>query len=396
MQRLLVATGFVGGYGGTAKIRRALKCLADMDIHPIIATESGYVENLGKFGIIPDVTISQGANPTETYNKVKAGLRGVKYDMMVSFGPRTYWPMDAVEKGRKAVIVDGGLPPFIGDPDTDHSRQVYVGLGGYFLTCHFPWDIPNEVRSVYDGMPIEVLSQPISFDLNEHLKELRLIDQDEISVKRDRFLRRNFGLEYGGELFVSIRMSHALFDESSLEDNGGWLSREKFLQCDKFMSDLLYGLGESGERIVVHVSPLISSGYEHIIDKYPNIVVVGKAFLPPGDCIELSRIADINIDRAIRCVTEAEVAITGGFSVISPCPTGYMHEDIATGAAEQMGLVRAIPIDTPDIGEVILDYIGSDHYHSSRNLRMRTWDRMFGDRNIMDRIDQVYQSEPRA
>ncbi|MBU1854920.1 MAG: hypothetical protein KKF89_04315, partial [Nanoarchaeota archaeon] len=112
--------------------------------------------------------------------------------------------------------------------------------------------------------------------------------------------------------------------------------------------------------------------------------------LPNFECVQMSRYASLNIDRAMRSVSQSETAATGGFGIVCPCPTNYMHEDISAKQAESMGLIKTVSVSTDNIGEVVLDYIGSEHYHESKVLRVHIVDCMIQNKNIMNRILDFY------
>ena len=88
----------------------------------------------------------------------------------------------------------------------------------------------------------------------------------------------------------------------------------------------------------------------------------------------------------MRDVTQFEIAASGSYVVVCPCPTNYMHEDITAEEADRRGIIKHIPITTPDLGHCLLNYIGSDHYHTSRERRVSLWEEMHLTRNIIEGI----------
>ena len=384
-EKYLIFTGFVGGYGGIAKAKRFIISLQERGIYPIIVTEEKYSGNLTRFDLSPDVTIRRRERIEDNYVEVAKALDSVDYDMMISFGPRTFGPKHATDTGRKAVIVDGGLPPFLGEAVTDHAREVYQSLDSFILTCHFPWCPSSEVLSDYLNIPVKVLSQPIDESTRQVLLYHRNMTENEIIAKRNSFCLR-FGQEYKGELLLPVRMSSLYLDEKNLEKNSGWLKQHEFEQTKLFLEHLITTLGSTGEQVIVPINSKIARKFEQLLSNYSNITVLPLPFLLQEECLELSRIAHLNIDRAIRDVTQFEIAASGSYGIVCPCPTQYMHEDITAEEADQRGIIKNIPITTPDLGSRILEYIGSDHYHASREIRIDLWEEMHSTRNIIDVI----------
>lgn len=382
-EKYLIFTGFVGGYGGIAKAKRFILSLQEREIYPLIVTEERYRENLVHFGLSPDITIRRREKIEDNYAEVAKALDSVDYDVMISFGPRTFGPKHATDTGRRAVIVDGGLPPFLGEAVTDHAREVYQSLDNYILTCHFPWSPPQKVLSDYPMVPIQVLSQPMDELTHQVLLYHRNITENEIVARRHSFCHR-FSHEYKGELLLPVRMSSFYLDENNLEENNGWLKPHELDQTKLFLEHLITTLGSTGERVIVPINAKIARRFEPLLASYSNITVLPLPFLLQEECLELSRIAHLNIDRAMRDVTQFEIAASGSYGIVCPCPTQYMHEDITAEEADQRGIIKNIPITTPDLGSCILKYIESDHYHASRETRIALWEEMYSTRNIIN------------
>ncbi len=384
-EKYLVFTGFVGGYGGIAKARRFIISLQERGIDPFIVTEESYSENLAKFGCSPDRIIQRMERPEDNYAEVANVLDSVDYDVMISFGPRTFGPKHATDLGRRAVIIDGGLPPFLGESYTDHAREVYLSLDSFILTCHFPWNPPPEVLSGYHGIPLRVLSQPVDESTSQSLAYLRTMTKNTIAARRDFFCLQ-FGHQYKGEPLLPVRMSSSLFEVENLERNGGWLKQHELDQAISFVEHFITTLGNTGERVTIPMNAKIAHQFRSLFARYPNITILPLPFLPPTENLELSRIAHLNIERAMRDVTQFEIAASGSYGIVCPCPTGYMHEDIAAEEADQRGIIRNIHIMTPDLGSRVLEYIGSDHYYASRERRVLLWEEMHSTRNIIDAV----------
>lgn len=397
MTKYLVFTGFVSGYGGIAKAKRFIVGLQERGTYPLIVTEENYSRNLVKFGLSPDITIRRREQIEDNYTEVAKALDPVDYEVMISFGPRTFGPKHATDTGRKAVIVDGGLPPFLGEDGTDHAREVYQSLDSFILTCHFPWSPPPKVLSEYPQISVQVLSQPMDESTHRAIMYYKNMTENEIVARRNSFCLR-FGQEYKGEPLLPVRMSSSLLDEKNLEENGGWLKQHEFDQTKLFLEHLITTLGSTGERVTVPINSKIARRFEPLLTGYPTITVLPLPFLPPEKCLELSRIAHLNIDRAMRSVTQFEIAASGSYVIVCPCPTHYMHEDITAKEADQRDIIRNIPITTPDLGSRILEYIGSDHYHASREKRVSLWEEMHYTRNIIDAVtreDKIKKKSPR-
>ncbi len=384
-EKYLVFTGFVSGYGGIAKARRFITGLRERGINPLIVTEENYRGKLVQFDLSPDITIPRRAKTEDNYAEVAHGLDTVDYEMMISFGPRSFGPKHAADTGRRAVIVDGGLPPFLGGDDTDHDREVYQSLESYILTCHFPWNPPSDVLSGYSGIQVKVLSQPTDGPTRSALADYKSLTEHEIATRRNSFCLR-FGKEYKGEPILPVRMSSSLLDKKNLEENGGWLQQREFDEVTSFLEHFIMTLGSAGVRVTVPINAKIAYRFESLLNDYPDITVLPLPFLPPEQCLELSRIAHLNIERAMRDVTQFEIAASGSYGIVCPCPTNYMHEDIAAEEADRRGIIKHIPITTPNLGHCLLDYIGSDHYHTSRERRVSLWEEMDLTRNIIEGI----------
>lgn len=384
-EKYLVFTGFVAGYGGVAKAKRFIINLQERGIDPLIVTEESYGRNLVRFGLSPDLTIPVRGNIEDNYAEVAEALDTIDYDTMISFGPRTFGPKHATDTGRRAVIVDGGMPPFLGEAVTDHSREVYQSLDSFILTCHFPWSPPPKVLSEYPKIPVQVLSQPMDESTRRAIMYYKNMTENEIVARRYSFCLR-FGQEYKGEPLLPVRMSSSLLDENNLEENGGWLKQHEFDETKLFVEHLITTLGSTGERVTVPLNAKISRRFETLLADHPNITILPLPFLSPEECIELSRIAHLNIERAMRDVTQFEIAASGSYGIVCPCPTHYMHEDITAEEADQRGIMRNIPITTSDLGSRVLEYIGSNHYHASRERRIDLWEEMHSTRNIVDAI----------
>lgn len=393
-EKYLIFTGFVGGYGGIAKTKRFVAGLQERGINPILVTEERYKKNLVKFGLRPDIIVPIRDRIEDNYAEVSKALNPIDYEIMISFGPRTFGPKHAIDTGRKAVIIDGGLPPFLGELDSDHVREVYQSLDDYILTCHFPWNPPLKVLSGYPDIPIRVLSQPVDDSTRQSLVYYQNMTESEITIRKKSFCLRH-GHEYRGELLLPVRMSSSLLDENNLEENGGWLKRSELDQTKLFLEHLITTLGKTSEQAIIPINAKIARRFKSLLADYPNIAFIPLSFLPPEECLELSRIADLNIDRAVRDVTQFEIAASGSYGIVCPCPTQYMHEDISAEWADQRGIIRNIPITTPDLGSRILDYVGSDHYRASRKIRICLWEEMHSAKNIIDVITREDKTRKR-
>jgi hypothetical protein len=362
--KVLLFTGFVGGYGGISKVSKTYCHLKDKGLDPKIVTVSGYQSNLPKFNLKADLIIPQGNNFKENSQNVLKGLNSCDYDLMVSFGPRTYGPRHAVEHNKRSVIIDGGLPDKY-QKGTEYDAEVYRNLDAFIATCYFPWEIPQEIKANYPGMTIKVLSQPINEKQRAYLRSLQSDSQTEIHQRKSDFLKKR-GIDYDGSPIVTMRMAPGYAKTS-----GSFLSLEEITQAQSHLKSLAETLAVSGERmyLMTENEPVTHAMKQAFPDQH-NIQVVSAPFLPHDDSLELVAISDINIDRATRNVVQSEIAAVGGYTIVSPCPKNYMHEDIAAEQAEGKGLIKHLPVGTLDIGQRVLDYLGTQHYHDSRKLRM--------------------------
>ncbi|MBT5397269.1 hypothetical protein HOL21_03585 [Candidatus Woesearchaeota archaeon] len=381
---ILIFTGFVGGHGGAIKASRTYKALQEQGENPILVTESSYVPKLNRFGLIPDIIIEKGSSSEDSHRRVKPVLDSVDYSTMISFGPRTFGPRHAVENDKKVVIVDGGLPPFLGQLNTDHEKDVYSQATLYALTCHFPWEMPTDVEEMYGGITTEVLSQPLDKRTEEHFKSLKSGDTNIVDD-----VRRKFGLNGRKSLFIQI--GYSLFDERNFESNGGWLKRQEYDLAHEFIINLLETLQQTEEPPIVFLDASVSAKFErYISDKRIDVQVY--SFLPADEMVTLSRAVDLNVSRCMRGVTQFQISATGGYDVVCPCPTDYMHEDISVTFAENLGLIRQFPFNMGELGSSLVEYVGSDHYHFSKERRMESWKQMNEKRNLIKRILEVHQS----
>ncbi|MFT4304537.1 MAG: hypothetical protein ACMXX8_00450, partial [Candidatus Woesearchaeota archaeon] len=310
---------------------------------------------------------------------------------MVSFGPRTFWPFHALEKGKNAIIVEGGLPPFLGNSETDHFSEVYENLKGFFLTSHFDWSIPDNVISKYKNIPVKVVSHPLDNYSKNFILNLRNSSLDQINEFKKAFFKKYFSdVNYDNKLFLAIRNNYSYLDVNNLESNGGWLKQKEYDESNYFMVSFLSSLSKVNENFLIYLSPQISRKYKSLINNLKNIEIIGKSFIEQQDCMVLSKIVDLNINRAVRCVTEMEIAASGSYGIIVPCPTEYMHEDISADFAQSLGITKTIKFDTPNIASDIFDYINSDDYFESKEKKIKTWDKMYKENNLVDIILKSY------
>ncbi len=383
VSKILLFTGFVANYGGISKVAKTYRHLEEKGLGPKIVTVSGYLDNFPKFNLRPHLIIPQGKNFEENTRNVLEGLDVCNYDVMVSFGPRTYGPCHAVENNKKVLIIDGGLPDKIAK-GSEYDSEIYSNLDAYVSTCHFPWEVPKEVIAKYPGMKIKVLSQPINETQRANLQSLRSDSQQNLNERRVKFLAER-GIGYDGSPIVTMRMAPGY---ASVEDT--FLPKHESDQTQKHLKSLAKTFAASGQRMFLMTeNEAVAYAMNNAFPQNHNIQVVSASFLPHDDSLELAAISDVNIDRATRNVLQAEISAVGGYTVVSPCPTNFMHEDITAEQAEEKGLIKYIPVGTEDIGQKVLDYIGTQHYHDSRELRMQTWEEMLDNHNLLDYIESL-------
>jgi hypothetical protein len=380
---ILIFTGFVGGYGGAIKASRTYNALLECGEDPILVTESSYVPKLNKFGLIPNLIIDKGSSVCDSHKKTKQILDDINYKTMVSFGPRTFGPRHAVENKKKVVIVDGGLPPVLGELNTDHEKEIYSQTNLYALTCHFPWKIEKDIVKKYSDISFEVLSQPLDAKTEEQFNNLIGDNSDLVRKTKERF-------SLGNKKSILVQIGYSLFNEMNLESNGGWLKLHEYLQANEFISNLLKSLQHSEEHPLVLLDKKVFSKYGDIISE-SKIDVVALGNLPNIESMALSKAVSLNVSRAMRSVTQFQLSAIGGYGVVSPCPTNYMYEDVSTKAAEKLGMIRSFPFDMNEIGSFLLDYIDSEHYHSTRERRLKSWEAMHSDYNLLERILEIHR-----
>jgi hypothetical protein len=379
--KVLLFTGFVANYGGISKVAKAYRHLEEKGLDPKIVTVSGYLSNFPKFNLKPDFVIPQGKGFEENTRNVLEGLDSCSYDVMVSFMQSTYGPKHAVQNNKRVVMVAGGLPREY-TKGTAYDQEVYKKIDAYVSTCHFSWQIPEEVKAKYPGMTIKVLSQPINEKQRTNLRSLRFTSADNLNQRRQDFIKMR-GSNYDGSPIVAIRMSP---DYAKTKDT--FLPQHEMDQVQAHLKSLGQTLSSSGQRMyLVTENEPVADVMQNAFSGNHNIEVLSVPFSPYKDSLELSAIADINIDRATRNVVQSEIAAVGGYTIVSPCPKNYMHEDITAEQAAKEGLIKHIPVGTPDIGQKVLDYLGTKHYHDSRELRMQTWEDMLDKRNLLDYIE---------
>lgn len=388
--KILIFLGFVGGYGGLSKGKRTASSLEERGYGVSIATvENSYRDKLKLFGVEPDITIPIIGNTIDDkYASVEKALSKIDYDTIVSFTPRTYPMIDAINKGKKSIIVDGGPPDRIDDERTEYWGDVYRSLNNFILTSHFDFD----PYSICDerGINMSVRFQPVDERLSRMLAQYRNLDPGEKNLEKRKIFNRIFNSNVNADVYMSLLMGGSYIDPKSLRTNGGFLEDREYAQCTSFVENFFRSLDDSGKKVAVSSDKRIADYLKTKKFNFKNVRVLNKSFIDPDDSVELCALTDLTVGRAMRCVSEAQMAAAGGHGLVSIVPVDYMKEDVSADLAVGRGLTYWIPYDNPDSGKDALNYISSEGYHKSRELRLAESDVMMNTKNITDEIIKTH------
>lgn len=358
---LLVNASFVGGFGACRKALALTKSLRQHKVPFRMCTDSLFVQKLGRFGVKPEVVIPWAPDNEGKYRNVERALAGVDYTAMISLGWRTFVPADAVQKGRPAVIIDGGWPERLEPYPGEFCEEVYKGLAAYCLTSHFPVPVAESwLPELPPGIRFQWVGQPFSLDEFIWHRQLRQWVFLRMEVRRLKAIQRFPELLRPYKRFVFLNMAPDYVQPWQFERVGGWMTSEQLDECRGFVTRLIAELNAMGGCLVFMLSD-IADQFRGALKQCKNLRVVERRFVDPATHHVLRMLADVVICRAIRDVSSAQLALSGQkvLHMICPARGDYMGEWTSAMEAEEMGIAKMISHEEGSLGGAIEEWIAS-------------------------------------
>jgi len=352
--KILIFTGFVGGRGGSKKAAWLYSELKSRNYHPIVVSEQSYLYKIGDLEMKPDILIQKKPSHQQTYQDCWHKLKDLNFDYLISFGPRTFGPWVAYKRNLPYTIIDGGLPPYQKDFPSDHFKEVYQNCRHYILTCHFPWNFPQT------NLPQAVTkTQPYPFKRVQKYQKLRNLTKPELT---QQLINKFPELKQDYDLFIYLNITDEYVDPNFIEPKG-WLKEKEFHQTVNFIRNLITGLGQQDQKILIYMEKKLVDCIADLLKKFPHLKTFNRDFIYPDTDILLKKLADLNICRAARCDKQSELALIGKACITTPCPLNYMDEDTAALQAKALGLTKLIPLNHPQYTKKIIAF--------SQNLKLQ-------------------------
>ncbi|MBU0616013.1 MAG: hypothetical protein KJ601_08045 [Nanoarchaeota archaeon] len=357
--KILVYSGASTPYsGGFAKAKRVINAMHERGLEmEVVTIATDYnLKSLRRFQIPVNHMIPCGE---DMYRAFDDTLRHTDYDMIVSFVPHTYVLNDAVSRGKKAVIIDGGAPDRITEKRSPYWGEVFRAIDSYIMTCYFDFTLPNVVLQQFQGVPLEVRSQPVDRATYLRLKKVRQESQ--------------------GKKLITLLMNGIYADEDViLLENGGLLTHHQYDEVLTLLRNL------SGFR---------KKEYSLVVEQKVSEKINLNGELQPMDFIsqeamlDLIAASDATISRAARSVSAFEAALLCQNLIYCIAPKDYMCEWHSAQQAHELGLAPNMDSDDPDLAEKIIQHIKEGH--DGKSKRIAEWERMDKERNIIDRLIEI-------
>jgi hypothetical protein len=368
---LLVNSSFVGGLGGARKAACLIQHLNQRAIKYRLVTDCHSLDKLRLVGLNPDVVfdVSSGMSSSQLYREVGQRLRRIEYDGMISFGWRTYVPLNAVERSKPAIIIDGGWPRTVEGMPSPFCKDVYQQLTAYCLTNFF-FDVRlDSLLPLEHKIPFRWIAQPFDKEEVAWLKSL--------ADRKSKKTRMHTGGSGSSTIFLDMNPEYV--DPRQGTFTGGWLTPRQLDECRGFVSRLIVELDSAREPLVLVVHEKIARQLGPVVSKCVNLKIICHPSLPPAEHHQLRAGADLVILRAIRCVgaTQAALSLVPALHAICPAAEEYMGEKYSCEIAEDLEIACSLDHEAASLRDGIMQHLysqkSSDTATRAQQVALQSW-----------------------
>ncbi|MBY0546495.1 MAG: hypothetical protein K2W95_04345 [Candidatus Obscuribacterales bacterium] len=351
----MINSSFVGGLGGARKAAAFIHHLDRRGVAHRLVTDRQSLDKLELVGLTPDLVfdVSPDMSSSTVYREVRQSLRRVGYDCMISFGWRTYVPLNGIERSKPTIIIDGGWPEILAAMPSPFCKDVYRELTAYCLTSHFFDARLNKLLPEEPQIPFKWIAQPFG---TEEISWLQSLADKRRMGNRDRFISTEPNTR---TIFLDLNPEY--IDPRQGTFTGGWLTPRQLDECRGFVSRLIVELDTANGPVALTMHERIAQQLSPIISGCKMLRVIGHPSLQPAEHHRLRAEADLVLMRATRCVGATQTAISLVPVLHTICPTAkdYMGEQYSCQIATDLGIANSIDHEAVSLRDGIMSYLNS-------------------------------------